>query len=117
MIDISRALSLAWERMIIILFSRPLSMLAYVLASFVLLILGSIASLVVVCLICCFIFWLSFIPMIGSLLITYFLAQLLLPLLVYYRCFQIECLAQFGPQYDVWTVDVPPETAPGAASF
>jgi hypothetical protein len=37
---------------------------------------------------------------------------ILLPVLVYVRCFTLDCLAQFGPEYDVWTVDVPP-TGPG----
>ena len=31
----------------------------------------------------------------------------LLPAIVYLRCFSLDCLAQFGPRYDVWTVDVP----------
>lgn len=91
-----------------LLFGRPLSMLVYVLVSFVLAIAGGIVSIAVFCLICCFIFWLNFIPIIGSLLMTAILAQLLLPIFVYYRCFQIECLSQFGPYYDIWSVDVPP---------
>jgi hypothetical protein len=33
---------------------------------------------------------------------------LLLPVLVYVKCFTLDCLSQFGPEYDVWTVDVPP---------
>jgi hypothetical protein len=32
----------------------------------------------------------------------------LLPVLIFVRCFTLDCLAQFGPEYDVWTVDVPP---------
>jgi hypothetical protein len=95
-----------------LLFSRPLSMLAYLLGSLVLAIVSVIFTLAVVCVTCCFIFWLSFIPIIGSLLMTAILAQLLLPLFVYYRCFQVECLSQFGPAYDIWSVDVPPATAP-----
>ena len=33
---------------------------------------------------------------------------ILLPALIYVKCFTLDCLAQFGPEYDVWTVDVPP---------
>jgi hypothetical protein len=95
-----------------LIIGRPLSMLVYVLVSFVLAIAGSALSLVGVCLVCCCIFWIGLIPIIGSLLMTAILAQLLLPLLVFYRCFQIECLSQFGPAYDIWRVDVPP--APSA---
>jgi len=35
---------------------------------------------------------------------------ILLPVLIYVKCFTLDCLAQFGPQYDVWTVDVSPTT-------
>jgi hypothetical protein len=35
-----------------------------------------------------------------------------LPALIYLKCFSLDCLAQLGPAYDVWTVDVPPVPAP-----
>jgi hypothetical protein len=100
-----------------LLFSRPLSMLAYVLTSIVLMILGAIVSVTLVCVICCCVIWISLLPIFGSLLMSAILAQLLLPLFVFYRCFQIECLSQFGPAYDIWSVDVPPAAPPGGASF
>jgi hypothetical protein len=62
--------------------------------------LGLIAiSLLVCCLTCC----LAALPYLGTVV--------LLPVLVYIKCFSLDCLAQLGPSYDIWTVDVPP--APG----
>jgi len=55
----------------------------------------AILSLLVCCVTCC----IEALPYIGTVI--------LLPALVYVRCFSLDCLAQFGPQYDVWTVDVP----------
>jgi len=37
---------------------------------------------------------------------------ILLPVLVYVKCFTLDCLAQFGPECDVWTVDVAPVSPP-----
>jgi hypothetical protein len=91
-----------------LIFSQPLGVLVFLLASVALGFAGALITFMIGCLICCFIFWLGFIPIIGSLLMTAVLAQLLLPLLVFYRCFQIDCLSQFGPAYDIWSVDVPP---------
>jgi len=48
---------------------------------------------------CCF-FCVGLIPYLGTVI--------LLPALIFVRCFSLDCLAQFGPEYDVWTVDVPP---------
>ncbi|MCE0483447.1 MAG: hypothetical protein LV479_04310 [Methylacidiphilales bacterium] len=64
------------------------------------------ALLIVSIIICCFTCCIGALPYIGTVV--------LLPALVYIRCFTLDCLAQFGPQYDVWTVDVPPSD-PGAA--
>ncbi len=55
-----------------------------------------ILSLIVCCATCC----IELIPYVGTVI--------LLPVVVYVRCFTLDCLAQFGPEYDVWTVDVPP---------
>jgi hypothetical protein len=41
-------------------------------------------------------------------MLPYIGTVVLLPVLIYIRCFSLNCLAQFGPAYDVWTVDVPP---------
>jgi hypothetical protein len=40
-------------------------------------------------------------------MIPYVGTVLLLPVVVYVRCFTLDCLSQFGPEYDVWTVDAP----------
>jgi hypothetical protein len=48
---------------------------------------------------CCLTFCCVGLPYLGTVI--------LLPALVYLRCFTLDCLAQFGPEYDVWTVDVP----------
>jgi len=57
----------------------------------------AILSIITCCLTCC----VTALPYIGTVV--------LLPALVFVRCFSLDCLAQFGPQYDVWTVDVPPD--------
>ena len=55
---------------------------------------------VIVCCVCC----LELLPYVGTVL--------LLPAIIYIRCFTLDCLAQFGPEYDVWTVDLPPGVPP-----
>jgi hypothetical protein len=59
-----------------------------------------IALFIVSILACCFTCCLAILPYIGTIV--------LLPALIYIRCFSLDCLAQFGPARDVWTVDVPP---------
>jgi len=56
----------------------------------------AILSVIICCVTCC----IGMLPYIGTLF--------LLPVLVYVKCFTLDCLAQFGPEYDVWIVDVPP---------
>jgi hypothetical protein len=58
----------------------------------------AVMSVIICCMTCC----IGALPYIGT--------MLLLPVLIYVKCFTLDCLAQFGPQYDVWTVDVPPDT-------
>jgi hypothetical protein len=53
---------------------------------------------------CCFSCCTELIPYVGTVM--------LLPALIYIRCFTLDCLAQFGPEYDVWTVDLPPGAPP-----
>lgn len=60
----------------------------------------SLAVGVLSILVCCFTCCIGSLPYLGTVV--------LLPALIYVRCFSLDCLAQFGPQYDVWTVDVPP---------
>lgn len=55
-----------------------------------------VLSLVTCCLSCS---CLAIIPYVGTVV--------LLPALIYIRCFSLDCLAQFGPACDAWTVDVP----------
>jgi hypothetical protein len=62
-----------------------------------------ILSLVICCVTipcCCLGQW----PYIGTVI--------LLPVLVYVKCFTLDCLAQLGPEYNVWTVDVPAPSTP-----
>jgi len=80
------------------------------MAVFILLRIAIFIGLFVLCLVlccltillCCLSQW----PYLGTLL--------LLPVLIYVRCFTLDCLAQFGPEFDVFTVDVPPTTPPNA---
>jgi hypothetical protein len=65
----------------------------------------AIVSVLACCFTCCF----AILPYIGTVV--------LLPALIYIRCFSLDCLAQFGPAYDVWTVDVPPAEAPPSLPF
>ena len=85
----------------------PVSIGLYVLISAVLSLAGGLLVVLVVCVVCCLICWLACIPLLGTMLLSFVVCQLSLPVLVFYRCFQLDCLAQFGPEYDVWTVDVP----------
>jgi len=82
---------------------HPGSVIVFVLLRFVIAIAAIILSILACCLTCCCV---ERIPYLGTVI--------LLPMLIYIRCFSLDCLAQFGPQYDVWTVDVPP-TEPGPA--
>jgi hypothetical protein len=59
-----------------------------------------VCSVIVCCATCC----VAGLPYIGTVV--------LLPALVYLKCFSLDCLAQLGPEYDIWTVDVPPVPAP-----
>ena len=72
------------------------SVVVFVLLRFAIFIGVSILSVIACCLTCCF----EALPYVGTVI--------LLPMLVYVRCFSLDCLAQFGPQFDAWTVDVPP---------
>jgi hypothetical protein len=75
---------------------HPGSVVIFVLLRIALAIGMIIVSIIVCCGTCC----IGALPYIGTVI--------LLPVLVYVRCFTLDCLAQFGPEYDVWTVDVPP---------
>ena len=76
------------------------SVVVFVLLRFAIFIGVVILSVVICCVTCC----------IGSL--PYIGTVMLLPVLIYVKCFTLDCLAQFGPEYDVWTVDVPPVSRP-----
>ena len=82
-----------------LIMAYPGSIALFVLLRIAIFIGVAIISVIACCLTCC----LALLPYIGTVI--------LLPVLVYVRCFTLDCLAQFGPQYDVWIVDVPP-TAP-----
>ena len=74
---------------------HPGSVVVFALLRFAIAIGVGVLSILACCFTCC----LAAIPYLGTVII--------LPVLIYVRCFTLECLAQFGPQYDVWTVDVP----------
>jgi len=80
---------------------HPGSIVLFTLLRFALSIAVWVVS-VVACCACC----IGVIPYIGTVAI--------LPALIYVRCFTLDCLAQFGPEYDVWTVDVAPFSPSGA---
>ena len=68
-------------------------------ALFILLRIALCVALIVLSLVaCCFTCCVVLLPYLGTVV--------LLPALIYIRCFSLDCLAQFGPMYDVWTVDV-----------
>ncbi len=96
-----------------LVFTRPISIFIYVLLSFLI----SMVAILVTCLVCistfCVTCWVSCFPFIGTLLFSLVTCQLILPVLVFKRCFQLGCLEQFGPAYDVFTVEPPPPAAPG----
>jgi hypothetical protein len=72
------------------------SVVIFVLLRIAIFIGVAILSVILCCLTCC----IELIPYVGTVI--------LLPVLVYVRCFTLDCLAQFGPEYDVWIVDVAP---------
>jgi hypothetical protein len=77
----------------------PGSIAVFVILRIAIFIAVIILALILCCLtipLCCMGQW----PYIGTVF--------LLPVLVYVKCFTLDCLAQFGPECDVWTVDVPP---------
>jgi hypothetical protein len=73
------------------------SVVVFVLLRIAIFIGVAILSVIICCATCC----IGALPYIGTVL--------LLPVLVYVKCFTLDCLAQFGPECDVWTVDVPPD--------
>ncbi len=83
---------------------HPGSVVIFVLLRIALAIAVIVVSIVACCF-CC----IGAIPYVGTVAI--------LPALIYVRCFSLDCLAQFGPQYDVWTVDVPPSGMATPPSF
>ena len=105
------SLGTALQAVITLVFTRPLSIFIYLLVSFgITLVSGVIACLVFACAFCgtlSIICWVSCFPFIGGMLLGMLLCQLILPLIIFQRCFQLGVLEQFGPQYDVFSVDAP----------
>lgn len=85
----------AFGKAIGLLQQHPGSVIVFILLRFALSIGVAILSIIACCFTCC----LELIPYVGTVI--------LLPVLIFVRCFTLECLAQFGPEYNVWTVDVP----------
>lgn len=91
-----------------LVFTRPISLFVYVLLNFAIAIAAALVTVLVCAATFCLTCWASCFPFIGPLLFSMVLCQLILPVLVFQRCFQLGCLEQFGPDYNVFTVDVPP---------
>ena len=75
---------------------HPGSIIAFVLLRIALFLALIIVSVIACCATCC----IGTLPYLGTVA--------LLPALLYIKCFTLDFLAQFGPEYDVWTIDVPP---------
>jgi hypothetical protein len=84
---------------------HPGSMAIFILLRIAIFIGVAILSVII----CCFTFCIGMLPYIGTVI--------LLPVLIYVKCFTLDCLAQVGPEYDVWTVDVPPAGPAGIPPF
>ena len=81
------------------------SVVVFVLLRIAIFIGVAVLSVIICCATCC----IGTLPYIGTVI--------LLPVLIYVKCFTLDCLAQFGPEYDVWTVDVPPSGSVGIPTF
>jgi hypothetical protein len=68
----------------------------------------AVAMAIVSIILCCFTCCIGALPYMGTVL--------LLPAIIFVRCFTLDCLAQFGSQYDVWIVDVPPSGSDAPSS-
>ncbi len=84
--------------------TQPASVAIFVLLRIALWIGLALVAVLSCCLTCC----LAALPYLGSVI--------LLPALIFLRCFSLECLAQFGPAYDVFSADLPPESFAPAVS-
>ena len=73
--------------------ANPGSVTVFILLRFAIFIGVVIISLLLCCFTCC----IYMLPYIGTVM--------MLPVLIYVRSFTLECLAQFGPEYNVWIVD------------
>ena len=100
-----------------LVFTRPVSILIYLVLSFAIAIAAAfIACVAFACVFCgtlSIICWVSCFPFIGAMLLNMLLCQVILPLLVFQRCFQLGVLEQFGPEYDVFNVDAAPPPMAG----
>lgn len=95
----------ALGEMMKILSRHPGSVAVFVLLRIAIFIGVIVLSIVLYCVTCC----IGALPYIGTVI--------LLPVLIFVKCFTLDCLAQFGPEYDVFTIDVaaspPPDAWPG----
>ena len=76
----------------------PGSLFVFLLLRIALFIALAVTSVIVCCATCC----IGALPYLGTVF--------LLPALIYIKSFTLDCLAQMGPYYDVWIVDVPAAT-------
>jgi hypothetical protein len=77
---------------------HPGSIFVFVLLRVALFLALVVVSTIACCVTCC----IGALPYLGTVV--------LLPAILFIKCFTLDFLSQFGPESDVWTVDVPPAT-------
>ncbi len=82
--------------------------LRYLLLVFLIEIVTSLALGAATLLTCCLLGIIQMIPLVGTVV--------LLPIPVFHRSFSLSLLAQFGPEYDAFTVAAPPQCSPPSDS-
>ena len=90
----------AFKRMWALVSAYPGAMIVFLLLRLALFVAVAVVSILLCCVTCC----VARLPYLGTVI--------LLPALLFIKCFTLDFLAQFGPDYDVWTVDVVPAAAP-----
>jgi len=90
----------AFKRMWALVGAHPGPIIVFLLLRLALFVAIVVLSFLLCCVTCC----VAAVPYLGTVI--------LLPAILFIKCFTLDFLAQFGPDYDVWTVDVAPAAAP-----